>query len=707
MKTIGSLRVLTIAVGAAVAFGGPLALSSGVAWAQATDPGEKHFDAKGKQPSMYTIELRKGVSATLPFEDQRDFEEAKRGFIAEPPFKKIMADAGNVAWDMGSYQWLLQGKDFQSLHPSLQRQAVLNMAYGLYEVVPGKIYQVRGFDLANISFIKGDTGWIVFDPLTAKETARAALDFINEKLGKRPVLGVVYSHSHVDHFGGVRGVVDEADVVSGKVKVIAPEGFMQAAIEENVFSGNAMSRRTQYSYAVLLPRDPFGHADQSIGKNVANGNVGLIAPTLLITKDFQDVTIDGVKMVFQNTPDTEAPVEMNTWFPQFKAFWAAENITGTIHNIYTPRGAPVRNALNWSKQINVALYRFGQDADVMFASHSWPRWGNARIQEVMRTQRDTYANLNNQTLHYANLGVTINEIQNVYKLPPSLWKQWPAHSYHGSEEHNSRGVINRFLGYWDGNPVNIAPLSPKDSAPLYVEMMGGSDKIMAKGKELNDQGKYLEASEILNKLVFAEPGNQLAKDLLADAFEQLGYQKESPTLRNIYLQGAYELRNGLPGGTPVRSSGPDMVRAMSTENWLDFLGISIDPRKADGIRFTINLVTPDNGEKYLVEMSNATLTNIKGEQAKTPDLTITVNRADLNLVMMGVNSFDDLIKAGKATFAGDRKPFDQLRSLLVVFAPNFEIMPGTAARNSAASDAKAHEEPNPFQIPDLTDADGD
>jgi alkyl sulfatase BDS1-like metallo-beta-lactamase superfamily hydrolase len=691
-----------IAAGAVVAFGSPLAFNPGVAQAQATSPGEQHFDAKGKQPSMYTIELRKGVSATLPFEDKRDFDEAKKGFIAEPPFMKIMADAGNVAWDMGSYAWLLEGKDFQSIHPSLQRQAVLNMAYGLYEVVPDRIYQVRGFDLANISFIKGDTGWIVFDPLTAKETARAALDFINEKLGKRPVLGVVYSHSHVDHFGGVRGVVDEADVVSGKVKVIAPEGFMQAAIEENVFSGNAMSRRTQYSYAVLLPRDPFGHADQSIGKNVASGNVGLIAPTHLISKDFEDITIDGVKMVFQNTPDTEAPVEMNTWFPQFKAFWAAENITGTIHNIYTPRGAPVRNALNWSKEINVALYKFGQDAEVMFASHSWPRWGNARIQEVMRTQRDTYANLNNQSLHYANLGVTINEIQNVYKLPPSLWKQWPAHSYHGSEEHNSRGVINRFLGYWDGNPVNIAPLSPKDSAPLYVEMMGGSDKILNKGKELNAQGKYLEASEILNKLVFAQPGNQQAKDLLADAFEQIGYQKESPTLRNIYLQGAYELRNGLPGGTPVRSSGPDMVRAMSTENWLDFIGISIDPRKADGMRFTINLVTPDTGEKYLVELSNATLTNIKGEQAKTPDLTITVNRADLNQVMMGVSSFDDLIKAGKATFAGDRKPFDQLRSIIVAFAPNFEIMPGTAARNSGAADAKPDRE---FALPDLMPAD--
>jgi alkyl sulfatase BDS1-like metallo-beta-lactamase superfamily hydrolase len=407
-------------------------------------------------------------------------------------------------------------------------------------------------------------------------------------------------------------------------------------------------------------------------------------------------------MVFQNTPDTEAPVEMNTYFPQFKAFWAAENITGTIHNIYTPRGAPVRNALNWSKQINVALYRFGQEAEVMFASHSWPRWGNARIQEVMRVQRDTYANLNNQSLHYANLGVTINEIQNVYKLPPSLWQQWSAHSYHGSEQHNSRGVINRFLGYWDGNPVNIAPLSPKDSAPIYVEMMGGSEKIMAKGRELNDQGRYMEASEILNKLVFAQPRNQPAKDLLATAFEQLGYQKESPTLRNIFLQGAYELRNGLPGGTPQRSSGPDLIRAMSTENWLDFIGISIDPRKADGMRFTINLVTPDNGEKYLIEMSNATLTNIKGEQAKNADLTITLNRADLNGVMMGISTFDDLIKAGKAKFDGDRKPFDQLRSILVAFAPNFEILPGTAAKVPTKS-------LKPFEMPDLAppDAAGD
>jgi alkyl sulfatase BDS1-like metallo-beta-lactamase superfamily hydrolase len=571
------------------------------------------------------------------------------------------------------------------------------MAYGLYEVLPGRIYQVRGFDLANISFIKGDTGWIVFDPLTAKETARAALKLINDELGARPVVGVVYSHSHVDHFGGVRGVVDEADVASGKVKVIAPAGFMQAAIEENVFAGNAMSRRTQWQYAVLLPRDPHGHVDQAIGKNVANGNTGLIAPNLLISKDFEEVTLDGVKMVFQNTPDTEAPVEMNTYFPQFKALWAAEVVTGTIHNIYTLRGAPVRNALNWSKQINAALWKFGQEADVMFASHSWPRWGNARIQDVLRAQRDAYANLNNQALHYANQGVTINEIHNVYQVPKGLQQQWAARSYHGDVQNNSRAVINRFLGFYDGNPVNLIPLSPQDSAPLYVEMMGGSAKIMAKGTELVGHGRYLEASEILNKLVFAQPQNMPARRLLANAYEQLGYQAESTSVRNSFLQGSFELRNGLPGGTPPRSTGPDVVRAMSTEMWLDFLGISMDPKRADGMRFTINLVTPDNGEKYLVELSNATLTNIEGQQSKNPDLTITVNRADLNLVMMGVRSFDDLIKDGKATFVGDRKPFDQLRSLMVPFTPNFEILPGTAPQAPGKG-------LKPFEMPDLVPA---
>lgn len=698
-------RKLTLALSIAFACAAmTTAHAAGAGGAIVTNPGAaegKHFDPNGTMPSKYTIELRNGLKATLPFDDKRDFEEAQKGFIAAPDYKQIMADAGHVAWDMASYQWLLQGKDFDSIHPSLQRQAVLNMAYGLYEVVPGKVYQVRGYDLANISFIKGDTGWIVFDPLTAKETARSALAFINQKLGKRPVVGVVYSHSHGDHFGGVRGVIDEADAASGKVMVIAPEGFMRAAIEENVFAGNAMSRRLQWQYSMLLPRDPLGHVDQAIGKNVAIGNSGLIAPNRIVKGDFEEITLDGVKMVFQNTPDTEAPVEMNTYFPQFKTFWAAENVTGTIHNIYTLRGAAVRNALNWSKEINVALWKFGQEAEVMFASHSWPRWGNARIQEVMRAQRDAYANLNNQALHYANRGVTINEIHNVYEVPKSLQQQWAARSYHGDVKNNSRAVINRFLGFYDGNPVNLHPQSPQDSAPLYVEMMGGSAKIIAKGRQLIDQGKYLDASEILNKLQLAEPRNMPARRLLADAYEQLGYQAESTSVRNSYLQGAYELRNGLPGGAAPRTSGPDVVRAMSTGMWLDFLGISMDPKRAADLNFTLNLVTPDNGEKFLVELSNATFTNIEGVQAKNPDLTITINRSDLNQIMMGVSSFDAMAKSGKAKFEGNPKPFTEFGKLLVSFTADFEILPGTApVKSGSASIGQG----KPFEAP-AADAD--
>jgi alkyl sulfatase BDS1-like metallo-beta-lactamase superfamily hydrolase len=641
---------------------------------------ERHFYPKGKPPSKFTIELQKGLRAALPFEDKRDFEEAKKGFIAVPAYKQIKAEAGHVAWDMASYEFVLQGKNFDSIHPSLQRQAILNMAYGLYEVVPGKIYQVRGFDLANFTLIRGDTGWIVFDPLTAKETAKAALEFADEKLGKRPVVAVVYSHSHADHFGGVRGVVEEADVRSGKVKVIAPVGFMDHAVAENVMAATAMSRRMFYQYGVLLPRSPFGHVDQAIGKNTAAGNLGLVAPNVIIEKPIETMTVDGVEMVFQNTPGTEAPAEMNTWFPQLKAFWAAENITGTIHNIYTLRGALVRDALEWSKHINEAIYRFGLEAEVMFASHSWPRWGNARILEVMRAQRDAYAHMNNHVLHLANNGVTINQIHNVYKQPKSLQRQWAARSYHGSEQHNSRGVMMRYLGVWDANPATLIPLSPSDSAPLYVEMMGGAAKIMAKGRALYNQGKYLHAQEILNKLVYAQPRNQAAKDLLADVWEQIGYQQESTSLRNSFLAGAYELRSGIPTGASPKGGGPDLIRGMTTGLWLDFLGVRLQSEKVEGQSFVVNFVTPDNGEKYAVELSNGTLTSIKGHQAKSPALTITINRADLEAVMMGKTSFDDQIAAGRAKLEGDRRPYDLLKASVVQFDMGFEILPGTKGK---------------------------
>jgi len=636
----------------------------------------EHFHPKGKEASAHTIAHNQHLRTTLPFADQRDFDEQKRGFIAAPDYQQIMADAGHVAWDMGSYQYLFEGRDIDSIHPSLQRQATLNMNYGLYEVTPG-IYQIRGYDLANITFIEGKTGWIIFDTLTTKETARAALKFINEQLGERPVVAVVYSHSHADHFGGVRGVVDEADVKSGKVQIIAPAGFMEHAVSENVYAGNAMTRRAFYQYGFLLPRNEYGHVDQAIGKGVATGAIGLIAPTRIIDQPLEELVIDGVRMQFQNTPGTEAPSEMNTYFPDKKAFWAAENITGTIHNIYTLRGALIRDALSWSKHINEALYTFGQEAEVMFASHNWPRWGNERIQEVMRGQRDMYAHMNNQVLHLANKGVTINQIHNEYEVPASQQNEWHSRGYHGSFEHNVRGVLNRYLGYWDANPATLIPLSPEDSSPLYVEMMGGANNILKKGKSLHDEGKYLHAQEILNKLVYAEPENQAAKDLLADVFEQIGYQQESPSVRNSYLAGAMELRSGIPKGATAKTLGPDLIKAISTSLFLDFLGIRMDATKTDGLEFVINFVTPDNGEQYVLELSNGALTNIKGHRSKQADLTFTIDRRELEDVMMGKATFGDKIAAGKARLEGNGKVFAQLKATLVTFDQHFEIMPGT------------------------------
>jgi alkyl sulfatase BDS1-like metallo-beta-lactamase superfamily hydrolase len=654
----------------------------------------KHFHPKGKPPSEHTLKVLREARATLPFSDRRDFEEEKKGFIAAPESWTIMANTGNVAWDMERYKFFLEGKDFDSVHPSLQRQSTLNMNFGLYKVIPG-VYQVRGFDLANISFVKGKTGWIVFDPLTSEETARAALELVNKHLGKLPIKAVVYSHSHGDHWGGVRGVVDETDVRAGKVQIIAPRDFMARAISENVYAGNAMNRRLFYQYGILLPASPYGHAGQGLAQNVSIGNITLIPPTRVIEDEIEELTVDGVRMIFQNTPNTEAPSNMNTYFPDMKLLWMAENVTGVFHNIYTLRGAPVRDALRWSKYINQALQLFGKEAEVMFASHHWPRWGNERIQEVLRGQRDLYANINNQVLHLANQGVTINQVHNVYETPKGIAKNWFNRGYHGSPEHNSRGVINRFIGYWDANPATLIPLSPADSAPLYVEMMGGAKKIMAKSQALYDAGEYFLAQEIMNKLVQAEPQNQAAKDLLADVFEQIGYQQENPGLRNSYLSGAFELRSGIPQGAQIDSAGPDVVRAMSTELFLDFVGIRMDSRKAEGMEFTINLITPDNGEKFLIELSNATLTNIKGFLADDPDLSITINRSDLEMVMMGAKPLSEQIADGTAKVKGNTEILKQLASAMVVFDPRFEIMPGT--RGPAAEEDLHDYEYGPYE----------
>jgi alkyl sulfatase BDS1-like metallo-beta-lactamase superfamily hydrolase len=679
------------AAGPAFAVAGHLILNEGPAHAQSSIPLQGHFHPKGKAPSKFTLDVLKQARSGLPLADKRDFEEQKRGLIAPMQDPKIMADAGHVAWDMERFQFLDKQDEFDSIHPSLLRQSRLNNNYGLYEVIPG-IYQVRGFDLSDITFVRGKTGWIVFDPLVTKEPARAAWKLFQQHVGQGlPVSAVIYSHTHGDHWGGVRGIINEADVRSGKVPVIAPVDFMEFTISENVYAGNAMNRRLFFQYGLLLPASPHGYVGQGLGQGVSAGAIGLIAPTRYVEKAIEEFEVDGVRMIFQNTPNTEAPREMNTYIPDMRALWMAENVVASLHNIYTLRGAPVRDPLNWSKYIGEALYRFGLEAEVMFASHHWPRWGNERIQEVLRGQRDLYAHMNNQVLHLANQGVTINEIHNVYEVPKGLQNKWFCRGYHGSPQHNSRGVIQRYLGFWDGNPTTLIPLSPGDSAPLYVEMMGGAQKIMARGQQLHDEGKYLLAQEVVNKLVQAEPQNQAAKDLLADIFEQLGYQQENPGLRNSFLAGAYELRTGIPQGAAVNSSSPDVVRAMSTELFLNFLGIRMDSRKAEGVRFTINLITPDNGEKFLVELENATLTNIKGFLVRNPDLTLTINRSDLEQTMMGAKTLEAQIADGTAKVEGNAVILKQLASTMVDFDPRFEIMPGTKARGPEVAHADPYE----------------
>jgi alkyl sulfatase BDS1-like metallo-beta-lactamase superfamily hydrolase len=671
---------LVASVTLSVVLSGPaisVAASGGSSTLPYAESPDEHFHPKGKPPSEHTLKVIRQARERMPFDDTRDFDEAKKGFIAPLKSEIIEADAGHTAWDIARYNFFLEERDFDSIHPSLQRQSTLNQLTGLFKVADG-IYQVRGLDLANITFVRGKEGWIVFDPLTAAETARAGLELISAEVEELPVTAVIYSHSHGDHFGGVRGVVDPERLAAGKVEIIAPREFMLHTVSENIYAGNAMNRRLFYQYGVLLPASPFGHAGQGLAQNVAAGNLGLLAPTHVVEENLEERVVDGIPMVFQNTPRTEAPAEMNTWIPDKKALWMAENVTGTIHNIYTLRGAQVRDALAWSKYISRALYQFGLEAEVMFASHHWPRWGNARIQEVLRGQRDAYAHLNNQVLHYVNQGVTINQIHNVYRVPRSLEDDWFARGYHGSPEHNSRGVVNRYIGYWDANPATLIPLSPEDSAPLYVEMMGGAENIIRRGQELHDQGKYFLAQEILNKLAWAEPDNQEGRDLLADVWEQIGYQQENPGLRNSFLAGAFELRSGIPEGASPDSSGPDIIGAMSTELFLDFIGIRMDSKKAEDLEFSINLITPDNGEKFAIVLENATFTNIEGFLNDDPDLTITIDRADLENIMMGQKSFAASIEDGTARVEGNVDILAQLAQTLVTFEIGFEILPGTA-----------------------------
>ena len=627
-----------------------------------------------KPPTSFTEAAQEQVRQSLPFNDRADFERVEKGLIKRPENLTIKNDDGTVAWQLGGYDFLKAAKDVASVNPSLMRQAQLNLSYGLFKVTDG-IYQVRGFDLANTTFIEGKTGWIVIDTLTTPATAKAAYALVSQELGQKPIRAIIYSHAHIDHFGGVKGLVSQEQVDKGEVQIIAPKGFMEAAIKENVLAGNAMLRRATYQYGTLLPKGPEGHVDMAIGKAVAKGPMSIIAPTRTVDGPLVEMDIDGLPFTFQNTPGTESPAEMNVWLPQQKALLMAENVTATLHNLYTLRGAETRDPLGWSKYINEALHRFGDKAEVLFAVHNWPRWGHEDIVRTLEKQRDMYGYLNDQTLHLANNGVTINQIHERLKVPPELANEWFNRGYHGSVSHNVRAVVNKYLGYYDSNPATLNPLAPEDSAVKYVEFMGGADHLLQMARASYEKGEYRWVVEVVNKLVFADPTNQAARALQADALEQLGYQAENAGWRNSYLAAAQELRNGVPRDQPPMKSGsPDALAAMDTGLLFDYLGVRLNAEKAEGEDFAINLVLPDKNEQYLLELKNSHLNNIKGVQSENAGQTVTIDRADLNRLMLKEVSPVRLVFEGKLKSSGNPLLLAKLFGMLDEFNFWFDIV---------------------------------
>ncbi|MCP8464526.1 MBL fold metallo-hydrolase [Pseudomonas sp. ZM23] len=636
-------------------------------------PGLLFAAEQPKPPTSFTIDAQQKVREALPFSDRSDFDRVEKGLIKRPDNLLIKNEDGSVAWQLGVYDFLNAGKDIDSVNPSLQRQALLNLKYGLYKVTDG-IYQVRGFDLANITFVQGKSGWIVIDTLTTPATAKAAYALVSQELGQKPIRAVIYSHAHVDHFGGVKGLVSQEQVDKGEVQIYAPKGFMEAAIKENVLAGNAMIRRATYQYGMMLPKGPQGQVDMAIGKGAARGPMSILAPTNLIEGDLQELEIDGVPVTFQNTPGTESPAEMNVWLPQQKALLMAENVTATLHNLYTLRGAETRDALGWSKYINEALHRFGDKAEVLFAVHNWPRWGHDDIVRTLEKQRDMYGYLNDQTLYLANQGVTINQIHERFKVPPELANEWYNRGYHGSVSHNVRAVVNKYLGYYDGNPATLNPLAPEDSAKKYVEFMGGADHLLQLAKQSYDKGEYRWVVEVVNKLIFAEPTNQAARALQADALEQLGYQAENAGWRNSYLVAAQELRNGVPRDVPsLRVTSADALAAMDTGLLFDYLGVRLNAEKAEGEDLSINLVLPDRNEQYLLELKNSHLNNIKGVQKENAGQTVTIDRADLNRLLLKEVSPVRLVLEGKLKSSGNPLLLAKLFGMLDDFQFWFDI----------------------------------
>lgn len=636
----------------------------------------------GKEATSITKAANAAIRAALDFDNADQvagidaFADAKRGFIASRPDLVVTAEDGREVWNLAAYGFLDREEAPPSVNPSLWRQARLNMHHGLFEVVEG-VYQVRGFDLSNMTIVEGESGIVVIDPLVSVEVARAAMALYYEHRPARPVAAVIYTHSHVDHFGGVLGVVSENSVTGGQAQILAPAGFLEAAVRENVLAGSAMSRRSDYMYAPLLPRGATGQVDAGLGKTRSSGTTTIVPPTDLIGRTGERRTIAGVEMEFQLAPDAEAPAEMTVYFPGFRVFDSAELACDTLHNLYTLRGAQVRDARMWAYYLNEAIALYGDKTDVVISQHNWPKWGREQVVAFLGAQRDMYKYVHDQTLRLMNQGYTATEIAEVLEPPASLSQQWFLRGYYGTVSHDVKAIYQKYLGWYDANPANLNPLPAAEAAARYLAYMGGADAVLERARADFSRGDYRWVAEVMNRLVFADPENEAARHLQADALEQLGYQAEAATWRNAYLMGAYELRNGVLSRPGPENVSPSALKAMTVPMIFDYLGVRLDGTKAEGRRIVLNwnLSYPD--EKYVLNLEHAALTYLPcppGVQPADADATVTLPRTTLDAVLLGGTTLREAIGSGAAAVAGNPLKIAELFGLLDTFGSPFNIV---------------------------------
>lgn len=627
-------------------------------------------DNQPKPASPTIVAQQRHLLETLPFSDRQDFEDAHRGFIAALEPGVVRNSEGRVVWDNDSYDFLA-GDAPDTVNPSLWRQSQLNAIQGLFEVVPG-LYQVRGLDLSVISFVEGDRGVFVIDPLISAETAAAALALYREHRGDRPVTGVLYTHSHADHFAGVRGVVDQADVDSGEVPIVAPAGFTSHAVAENVYAGTAMGRRAGYMYGAALDRGPQGQVGAGLGQTTSTGTVTLIPPTIEIAKTGEELTVDGIRMVFQMAPGSEAPAELHIHFPHLRALCMAENATHVLHNILTIRGALVRDPHAWARYLSDAIELFGDSTDVVFASHHWPTWGHERAMTFLIEQRDLYAYLHDQTLRLINQGLTGPEIAEVFQMPPALENAWHARGYYGSVSHNVKAIYQRYLGWYDGHPANLWPHPPAAAGKRYLDYMGGADAVVDKAAASFAEGDFRWVAEVLSHVMFAEPDHAGARVLLADTFEQLGYGSENGTWRCAYLSAAHELRHG-GFGTPASPAAPDLFAQLTPEQWFDAIAIRVDGPRAWDQRIVIDVEFTDRAELHRLTLSNGVVSHTQVIGQAAPDARLRLPLPALALLMTGRLTPDGFAEAG-VEIGGDASALGRLLGLLDAVDPDFAIV---------------------------------